>query len=112
MMRIESLQTKPDSLGRHKVTLSDGSVLRLYRQTVEDFGLFTGLELEEETLKEIKAAAKTLGKEIDIEIDGGIDPKTAPLAIQAGANVLVAGSAVFGASDCAAAISALRGNLA
>ena len=63
-------------------------------------------------VKEIKAAAKTLGKEIDIEIDGGIDPKTAPLAIQAGANVLVAGSAVFGASDCAAAISALRGNLA
>lgn len=56
-MRIESLQTKPDSLGRHKVTLSDGSVLRLYRQTLEDFGLFTGLELEEETHGQLKAAA-------------------------------------------------------
>ena len=60
-------------------------------------------------VQEIKCAAESLGKTIDIEIDGGIDPKTAPLAVQAGANVLVAGSAVFGASDCAAAISALRG---
>lgn len=56
-MRIESLQTKPDRMGRHKLTLSDGSVLRLYRQTVEDFGLFTGQELEEETLKKLKTAA-------------------------------------------------------
>ncbi len=56
-MKIESLQTKPDGLGRHKLTLSDGSVLRLYRQTVEDFGLYTGLELDEEALKALKAAA-------------------------------------------------------
>ena len=56
-MRIESLETKPDRMGRHKLTLSDGSVLRLYRQTVEDFGLFTGQELEEETLKKLKTAA-------------------------------------------------------
>jgi ribulose-phosphate 3-epimerase len=43
-----------------------------------------------------------------IEIDGGIGPKTAPLAVEAGADVLVAGSAVFGAKDRAAAIRALR----
>ena len=35
------------------------------------------------------------GRPIDIEVDGGITPATAPLAVQAGANVLVAGSAVF-----------------
>jgi ribulose-phosphate 3-epimerase len=35
------------------------------------------------------------GRPIDIEVDGGITPDTAPLAVQAGANVLVAGSAVF-----------------
>ena len=56
-MRIESLQTKPDGLGRHKLTLSDGSVLRLYRQTVEDFGLYSGMELDDDALKALKAAA-------------------------------------------------------
>jgi len=45
----------------------------------------------------------------DVEIDGGIDERTASLAVEAGANVLVAGSAVFGAKDRAAAIAAIRG---
>ncbi|MEI3102242.1 MAG: hypothetical protein V8T45_11075 [Oscillospiraceae bacterium] len=43
-----------------------------------------------------------------IEVDGGIDENTAPLALEAGANVLVAGSAVFGKADRAAAIAALK----
>ena len=34
-------------------------------------------------------------REVHIEIDGGVDPKTAPLVVEAGADVLVAGSAVF-----------------
>ena len=45
----------------------------------------------------------------DIEVDGGIKPATAPIAIQAGANVLVAGSAVFGHDDYAGIIKTLRG---
>ena len=44
-----------------------------------------------------------------LEVDGGGDPNTAPLVIQAGADVLVAGSAVYGAADPAAAIKTLRG---
>lgn len=44
-----------------------------------------------------------------LEVDGGVDPKTAPLVIEAGADVLVAGSAVYGAADPAAAIKTLRG---
>ncbi len=44
----------------------------------------------------IKALRTMIGdREIHIEIDGGVDPKTAPLVAQAGADVLVAGSAVF-----------------
>ena len=43
-----------------------------------------------------------------LEVDGGISPETAPLAIEAGATVLVAGSSVFGKPDRAAAINALR----
>ena len=44
-----------------------------------------------------------------LEVDGGVDPVTAPQVIQAGADVLVAGSAVYGAPDAEAAIRALRG---
>ena len=43
-----------------------------------------------------------------IEVDGGVDPVTAPLVKEAGAEVLVAGSAVFGKHDRAAAIAAIR----
>ncbi len=45
----------------------------------------------------------------ELEVDGGVDANTAPLCIDAGADVLVAGSAVFGRADRAAAIRALRG---
>ena len=44
-----------------------------------------------------------------VEVDGGIKTSTAPVAIQAGANVLVAGSAIFGHEDYAAIIRQLRG---
>ncbi|MGM9578382.1 MAG: ribulose-phosphate 3-epimerase [Evtepia sp.] len=44
-----------------------------------------------------------------LEVDGGVDPNTAPLVIQAGADVLVAGSAVYGAADPEQAIRTLRG---
>ena len=45
----------------------------------------------------------------ELELDGGIDPETARLAVAAGANVLVAGSAIFGADDgVAAAMKRLR----
>lgn len=44
-----------------------------------------------------------------LEVDGGVDPNTAPLVVEAGADVLVAGSAVYGAKDPAEAIKALRG---
>jgi ribulose-phosphate 3-epimerase len=48
------------------------------------------------------------GFSIDLEIDGGITPATAPTVVEAGARVLVAGSAVFGQPDRTAAIRALR----
>jgi ribulose-phosphate 3-epimerase len=54
------------------------------------------------------AALRELGFRGDLEIDGGIAPATAAAAKAAGANVLVAGSAVFGARDRAAAIRGIR----
>lgn len=46
--------------------------------------------------------------ELDIEVDGGINDKTAPLVIEAGANVLVAGSYLYGADDVNEAMKLLR----
>ena len=57
---------------------------------------------------EIRAEANRRGIEIDIQVDGGINPENAPVAVKCGANVLVAGSSVFKASDRKAAIDALR----
>ena len=48
------------------------------------------------------------GRAIDIEVDGGITVETAPQVVKAGANVLVAGSAIFRGTDYAANIRALR----
>ena len=56
-------------------------------------------------LAELKAEK---GLKFHIEVDGGVAPKTAPQIIEAGADVLVAGSAVFGKDDYAAAVAALR----
>lgn len=61
-----------------------------------------------EKIAAIRAEAQRRGLSTDIEVDGGIDAVTAPLCAAAGANVLVAGSAVFGAKDPAAAMSAIR----
>jgi ribulose-phosphate 3-epimerase len=59
-----------------------------------------------EKVRRIKAM--TAGRAIDIQIDGGVTPETAPLVTAAGANVLVAGSAVFKGGDYARNIAALR----
>jgi ribulose-phosphate 3-epimerase len=48
------------------------------------------------------------GRPIDIEVDGGITPETAPRVVAAGANALVAGSAVFKSADYRASIAAIR----
>ncbi len=57
MMRINSLKLTPDRAGRYWVTFEDGSKVGLYRQTVEDFGLYTGLELSDEQLSALRTAA-------------------------------------------------------
>lgn len=59
-------------------------------------------------ITEIKAEAARRGLDVLVEVDGGIGPDTAPAAIAAGANILVAGSAVFGQADRREAIDQLR----
>jgi ribulose-phosphate 3-epimerase len=75
---------------------------------------FGGQSFITSQLKKIEAAANRIaksGRQIDLEVDGGITPETAKMAISAGANILVAGTAVFkgGPEHYAANIAALRG---
>jgi len=56
----------------------------------------------------LRAMIDATGREIRLEVDGGVDAATAPLCVAAGADTLVAGTAVFGAPDYAAAIATIR----
>jgi ribulose-phosphate 3-epimerase len=60
-------------------------------------------------VRRLRAMLDARGLEVDIEVDGGINPETSKQVLGAGANVLVAGNAVFKAPDYAKAIAALRG---
>jgi len=51
------LKTTPDRSGRYWVTFEDGTRMGLYRQTVEDFGLYSGVELTDEQLNRLREAA-------------------------------------------------------
>jgi ribulose-phosphate 3-epimerase len=75
---------------------------------------FGGQKFIASQLRKIEAIANRVAKEgleVQVEVDGGIDPQTAPQAVSAGATVLVAGTAAFkgGPSAYAANIQALRG---
>ncbi|RIX32493.1 ribulose-phosphate 3-epimerase [Sphingomonas edaphi] len=75
---------------------------------------FGGQKFIASQLRKIEAIANQVAKKdlvVDIEVDGGIDPATAPQAIDAGATALVAGTAAFrgGSDQYAANIAALRG---
>ena len=61
-----------------------------------------------ETLDKIRVLREYAGDSLDIEVDGGINEKTAPQVKEAGANVLVAGTGLFKAEDMARANAALK----
>ncbi len=72
---------------------------------------FGGQSFQVEPLAKIaplREAAMRSNREIEIQVDGGIDLETLPRALEAGANVFVAGSAVYGAPDVAARIAEFR----
>ncbi len=72
---------------------------------------FGGQGFIHETLKKVsmvKAIADSLDKKIYIEVDGGINDRTAAECVKAGANVLVSGTYLFGAEDMAAAVKSIK----
>ena len=77
--------------------------------TVEPgFGGQAFMDDQLETIRQVRQIIDRYNPACELEVDGGIAPKTAPLVVEAGANVLVAGSAVYGKEDIPAAIAALR----
>jgi ribulose-phosphate 3-epimerase len=77
--------------------------------TVEPgFGKQKFMEHQLDTIREVRAIIDKYHPGCELEVDGGITPETAKLVVEAGATVLVAGSAVYGADDPAKAIEALR----
>jgi ribulose-phosphate 3-epimerase len=72
---------------------------------------FGGQPFIPSVLEKVRAAREAIdarGLAVELEIDGGISPATAPLAAEAGVDILVAGTAVFGQPDPGAAARALR----
>ena len=59
-------------------------------------------------IAQVRLAIDERGLDVDLEVDGGIDATTTPLVVEAGANVLVAGSAIFNRPDPLAAANDLR----
>jgi len=72
---------------------------------------FGGQKLIESVIPKVRALREQVVRrnlDLDIEVDGGITPETVREVVDAGANVIVAGSAVFGHPNIAEAIQALR----
>jgi ribulose-phosphate 3-epimerase len=72
---------------------------------------FGGQKFMGEVVPKIRQAAEAVerqGLDVAIQVDGGIDERTAPIVAEAGATVFVAGNAIFGADDPAAAARRIR----
>ncbi|MDE7170390.1 MAG: ribulose-phosphate 3-epimerase [Oscillospiraceae bacterium] len=77
--------------------------------TVEPgFGGQKFMDSQMDTIREVRAIIDRYNPTCELEVDGGVGPANAKAVIEAGATVLVAGSAVYGAADPAKAIEALR----
>ena len=77
--------------------------------TVEPgFGGQAFMDSQLDTIRRVREIIDRYNPSCDLEVDGGINAETAKLVVDAGANVLVAGSSVYGAADIDAAIQSLR----
>ena len=74
------------------------------------FGGQSYIPVVTEKIKELKALIDEMGLDIDIEVDGGVKPSNISEVVNAGANVIVAGSAIFSTGDIDEAVKSLREN--
>ena len=74
------------------------------------FGGQSYIPVVTEKIKELKALIDEMNLDIDIEVDGGVKPSNIADVVNAGANVIVAGSAIFNAGNIDEAVKSLREN--
>lgn len=74
------------------------------------FGGQSYIPVVTEKIKELKSLIDEMGLDIDIEVDGGVKPSNISEVVNAGANVIVAGSAIFNTDDIDEAVKSLREN--
>ena len=103
------------------IALNPGTSLAMIEELIADVDMvlimtvnpgFGGQKFIESQLEKIHMLYHTIQDmdfDCDIEVDGGINAETSRLVRQAGANIIVAGSAIYGAEDAAEAIKAIRG---
>ena len=106
---------------RAGIAVNPGTSLAMIEEVLDDVDMvlvmtvnpgFGGQRFIDSQLDKVHMLYHTIedmGYECDIEVDGGINAKTSELVREAGANILVAGSAVYGADDIQAAIDSIRG---
>ena len=92
-----------------KYVLEDGDIVRLMSVN-PGFGGQSYIPVVTKKIKELRALIDEMGLDIDIEVDGGVKPSNISEVVNAGANVIVAGSAIFNAGDIDEAVKSLREN--
>ena len=106
--RMTGVTVKPNTPAEAVLPFLKDIDLVLVMTVEPGFGGQRFLAEQLDKIRKLRQMIDDAGLCCQLEVDGGISPETAPLAIEAGATVLVAGSAVFGKADRAAAIQALR----
>jgi ribulose-phosphate 3-epimerase len=102
------LSLKPKTPAKAIIPYLDKLDLVLIMTVEPGFGGQSFMYEQLDKIAEMKELIKKTNPSCELQVDGGVDRETAKLCKDAGANVLVAGSAVFGKKDRAAAIDAIR----
>ena len=118
---LETLRKIRDAGCRAGLTLNPETPIELIEPFLDKFDMllvmtvhpgFGGQPFRADQMEKVRRAAKwnqSREHKIDIEVDGGINPETARISIENGANVLVAGTSIFRSDDYAKVIRELRG---
>ncbi len=102
------LSIKPDTNPETIVPYLDRLDLVLVMSVYPGFGGQAFLPSALDQIRAVRQLIRRSGRSIWLEVDGGINAQTAPLAIEAGADALVAGSAIFSSADPAGALNQIR----
>jgi ribulose-phosphate 3-epimerase len=118
---VNTLRQIRDSGCRAGLTLNPTTAFEMIEPFLGQFDMllvmtvhpgFGGQAFRADQMEKVRRAAawnERRNHKMDIEVDGGINPETARISVQNGANVLVAGTSIFRSSDYAKAICELRG---